>query len=61
MIILITKYIFIAFLLLIITIFDTYLFMSIDPHDAPLWIGLSMALFGLIAGSLANRSKKNIK
>jgi len=50
----IMKYILAALLLLIITVFVVGYFTSADPHDAPLWIGLVMALFGLVSGGLVN-------
>lgn len=54
------KYILAILVLLIITVFDVAYFVAADPHDAPLWTGLSMALLGLIAGTLVNR-KRNTK
>lgn len=52
------KYVLAILLLLIITVFDVAYFVAADPHDAPLWTGLSMALLGLIAGALVNRKRK---
>ena len=57
--ILITKYILAILLLLIITVLDVAYFLAVDSHDAPLFTGLSMALFGLIAGGIVNWRRKN--
>ena len=54
----IMKYILASLLLLIITVFVVAYFASVDPHDAPLWAGLVMALLGLVAGGLVNIRRK---
>ena len=54
----IMKYILASLLLLISTVFVVQYFISVDPHDSPLWAGLVMALLGLVAGGLVNIRRK---
>jgi len=52
------KYILASLLLLIASVFVVQYFISVDPHDSPLWAGLVMALLGLVAGGLVNIRRK---
>lgn len=52
-----TKYILAVLLLLIICIFVVAYFNAVDSHDAILWSSMVMAVSGLVAGALIERSK----